>query len=39
MGLRGYPEIVRSNKKSYDLKLANDLWGLSEKMTGVYFNF
>ena len=39
LGVRGYPEIVRSNKQSYDLGLAQDLWTLSEKLTGVHFNF
>jgi NAD(P)-dependent dehydrogenase (short-subunit alcohol dehydrogenase family) len=39
MGLRGYPIIVKSNKKSYDTKMAKDLWALSEKLTGVHFTF
>jgi len=39
MGIRGYPEQVRSSKRSHDLQLAKDLWSLSEKMTGVHFNF
>jgi len=39
MGMRGYPEIVKSNKKSYDVQLAKELWVLSEKMTGVRFEF
>jgi len=38
-GARGYPEIVKSGKKSYYIKLAKDLWTLSEKMTDVHFDF
>jgi NAD(P)-dependent dehydrogenase (short-subunit alcohol dehydrogenase family) len=39
LGLRGYPIIIKSNRKSYDVQLAEDLWTLSEKMTGVHFDF
>ena len=39
LGLHGYPIIVKSNRKSYDVQLAIGLWALSEKMTGVHFDF
>lgn len=39
LGLHGYPVIVKSNRKSYDVQVAKDLWALSEKMTGIHFNF
>jgi NAD(P)-dependent dehydrogenase (short-subunit alcohol dehydrogenase family) len=39
MGTRGYPEIVRSNDKSYDVQLAGKLWDVSEKLTGVNYSF
>ena len=39
MGVHGYPEIVRSNKISYDTQLAKDLWAISEQMTKVHFIF
>jgi len=38
MGVRGYPVIMKSNRKSYDIRMAKDLWTLSEKMTGIYFS-
>ena len=37
MGIKGYPVIVKSNRKSYNEELAVALWALSEKMTGVKF--
>jgi len=39
METRGYPEIVKSNNKSYDKQVAAKLWDVSEKLTGVHFNF
>lgn len=39
MGVRGYPEIVKSNKISYDTQLAKELWAISEKLTNVHFSF
>ena len=36
-GMRGYPAKVKSNAKSRDPKLAQDLWALSEQLTGVAF--
>jgi NAD(P)-dependent dehydrogenase (short-subunit alcohol dehydrogenase family) len=39
MGVRGYPEIVKSNKVSYNTQVAKELWAISEKMTTVHFNF
>jgi NAD(P)-dependent dehydrogenase (short-subunit alcohol dehydrogenase family) len=37
--LRGYPELVKSSDKSYDKDLAEKLWEVSEKLTGVNFDF
>lgn len=37
--LRGFPEKVTSSNKSYDLQLAKRLWEVSEKLTGVHYNF
>jgi len=34
---RGYPKVVRSNRRSYDEATAAALWSLSEKLTGVTF--
>jgi hypothetical protein len=34
---RGYPKIVRSNRRSYDEATAAGLWSLSERLTGVTF--
>ncbi len=39
METRGYPEKVKSSPKSYDADLAKKLWDISEKLTGVHFNF
>ena len=36
-GMRGFPELIKSSNKSYDVKLAKELWVVSEKMTGVHF--
>ncbi len=36
---RGYPKRIRSNKRSYDLIVAKKLWELSEKMTGIEYQF
>ncbi len=38
MGMRGYPEQVRSSERSYDTQVAARLWEISEQMTGVQFN-
>jgi NAD(P)-dependent dehydrogenase (short-subunit alcohol dehydrogenase family) len=32
---RGYPKIVRSNRRSYDDSTASALWALSEALTGI----
>lgn len=37
MGNRGFPEKVRSNKKSYNLEDAKKLWEVSEELTGIKF--
>ncbi|GAB2568507.1 hypothetical protein [Spirosoma areae] len=36
---RGYPELVKSSKKSPDKALAERLWNVSEELTNVHFNF
>ncbi len=37
--MRGYPEVVSSNRKSHDDSVARQLWSLSEQLTGVNYNF
>lgn len=34
----GYPKKVRSSEKSYDKKMAQTLWEISEEMTGVRYD-
>jgi NAD(P)-dependent dehydrogenase (short-subunit alcohol dehydrogenase family) len=34
---RGYPKVVRSSSRSYDLATASGLWSLSEILTGVTY--
>lgn len=36
---RGHPKVVSSNRKSHDRSVARQLWTLSEKLTGVDYNF
>ena len=36
---RGYPQVARSSKRSYDIETAQRLWQVSEEMTGVRFSF
>jgi NAD(P)-dependent dehydrogenase (short-subunit alcohol dehydrogenase family) len=38
-GMRGYPEKVMSNNKSYDEAIAKQLWVISEELTGVVYHF
>ena len=38
-GMRGYPDKVFSNSKSYDETLAKRLWEVSEELTGVKYVF
>jgi len=38
-GMRGYPDKVKSNNKSYDEVLAKRLWAVSEELTGVVYGF
>jgi len=38
-GLRGNPELIQSSEQSYDLALAKKLWEVSEKITGIAYNF
>jgi hypothetical protein len=35
---RGYPQIARSNRRSYDLATAQRLWQASQEITGVTFD-
>ncbi|MBB3605114.1 NAD(P)-dependent dehydrogenase (short-subunit alcohol dehydrogenase family) [Mycolicibacterium sp. BK556] len=35
--MRGYPKLVTSNKKSYDVKTQQRLWQVSEDLTGVVY--
>ncbi len=37
MEMRGYPELVRSNKLSHNKENAKKLWNLSEQLTGVSY--
>ncbi len=37
MGNRGYPEKVKSSKKSHNLEDAKKLWEISEELTGIKF--
>jgi len=37
--MRGYPELVKSSDKSYDEDLAKQLWDVSEKLTGIVYDF
>jgi NAD(P)-dependent dehydrogenase (short-subunit alcohol dehydrogenase family) len=39
MEVRGFPELVKSNKKSHNMQLANKLWSASEQLTGVTYSF
>jgi len=38
-GMRGYPDKVKSNDKSYNEVLAKKLWTVSEELTGVIYSF
>jgi len=38
-GAIGYPKLIISSKKSRDLKLAKELWEVSEKITGITYKF
>ncbi len=38
-GMRGYPDKVMSNDKSYDEVVAKRLWAISEELTGVVYSF
>jgi NAD(P)-dependent dehydrogenase (short-subunit alcohol dehydrogenase family) len=37
--IRGYPKKVESNALSHDTTIANKLWDISEKLTGITYNF
>lgn len=39
MEMKGNPVLVKSNKASHDLEIAKKLWEVSEKLTGVKFEF
>jgi len=34
---KGYPELQKSNDKSYDSKIAEKLWKVSEELTAVNY--
>ena len=36
---KGFPKITKSNNYSYNKEIAAQLWQVSEKLTGVHFNF
>lgn len=36
-GMRGYPELAKLDKKVYDTSVAERLWTISEKITGVKY--
>lgn len=38
-GMSGFPVLVASNKASYNQEDARKLWKVSEKLTGISFNF
>ena len=38
VGLRGFPEKVRSSKRSYNLEDAKKFWEISEELTGIKFS-
>ncbi|MBT2560705.1 SDR family NAD(P)-dependent oxidoreductase [Pedobacter sp. ISL-68] len=37
--IKGFPELVKSNDKSYDKEIAKRLWEVSEKLTGFTYKF
>jgi NAD(P)-dependent dehydrogenase (short-subunit alcohol dehydrogenase family) len=37
LGLRGYPKLVSSSRRSHDAVVQRRLWAVSEKLTGVTF--
>jgi NAD(P)-dependent dehydrogenase (short-subunit alcohol dehydrogenase family) len=37
LGLRGYPELVASSRRSHDTAVQRRLWTVSEELTGVTF--
>lgn len=39
MELRGFPELVSSNNLSHNTEIAKKLWEVSEKLTGVIYQF
>jgi len=38
MELRGYPKITRINPQAKDLRLAKQLWSVSEQLTGITYS-
>lgn len=36
-GSRGFPKVVRSNTRSYDIESARKLWQVSETLTGIHY--
>lgn len=39
MGMKGYPEKIKSSNKSYDESLSKKLWEVSEKLTTIHYDF
>ncbi|MFK7922622.1 MAG: hypothetical protein AB8H47_11735 [Bacteroidia bacterium] len=35
--MRGYPIVVKSNKRSHDMTKAKQLWDMSEELTGIRY--
>ncbi|WP_137723371.1 oxidoreductase [Prescottella subtropica] len=38
-GTRGYPTRASSNRRSHDESVARELWSLSERLTGITYDF
>ncbi len=39
VGFRGFPKLLKSSNKSYNINLAQELWIVSEKLTGITYTF
>jgi NAD(P)-dependent dehydrogenase (short-subunit alcohol dehydrogenase family) len=37
--MKGYPQVIRSNDRSYDEEAAKKLWEVSGELTGIRFDF
>ncbi len=36
-GMRGYPKVVESSRRSHDVSVQHRLWIVSEELTGVRY--